>query len=108
MLALAIAFVFYGHLCTMHFVQEQEQKKKTSNFLTRALTTSGAAILFCLFAMQRSVSDSESALNTVTKRHKALYGNVPLHSEALCNARLMQLIPYVSFKVLNTVFLHNL
>ena len=61
----------------MHFVQQQQQqqqqKKKTFNFLKRALTTSGAAILFCLVAMQRSVSDSESALNTVTKRHKALF-----------------------------------
>ena len=32
----------------------------------------------------------------VTKRHKALFGNIPLHSEALCNARLMQLIPGLS------------
>ena len=95
----------------MHFVQEQEKhqqkqktkkkkkkknkkkKKKAFNFLKLALTTSGAAILFCLVAMQRSVSDSESAPNTVTKRHKALFGNVPLRTEALCNARLMQLIP---------------
>ena len=75
----------------MRFVQEQQQQKNI--FLTRALTTSGAAILFCLVAMQRSVSDSESAPNIVTKRHKALFGNVPLHSKALCNARLIQLIP---------------
>ena len=92
MLALAIGFVFYGHLCTMHFVQEQQQQK-TFNFLKRTLTTLGAAILFCLVAMQRSVSDSESAPNTVTKRHKALFGNIPLHYEALSNALLMQLIP---------------
>ena len=65
----------------MHFVQKQEQK--TLNFLKRTRTTSGAAILFCLVATQCSVSDSESAPNTVTKRHKALFGNVPLHSEAL-------------------------
>ena len=71
----------------MRFFQE------TFNVLKRALTTLGAAILFCLVAMQHSVSDSESAPNTVMKRHKALFGNVPLHSEALCNARLMQLIP---------------
>ena len=57
--------------------------KKKFNFLKRALTASGAAILFCLVAMQRSISDSKSAPNTVTKRHKALFGNVPLHSEAL-------------------------
>ena len=69
----------------MHFVQEQQQKK-SFNFLKRALTTSGAAILFCLVDMQRSVSDSDSAPNTVTKRHKALFGNVPLHSEALRSA----------------------
>ena len=84
----------------MHFVQEQQQQQKTFNFLKRALTTctSGAAILFCLTAMQRSVLDNGSAPNTVTKRHKALLGNVPLQSEsyeALCNARLMQLIPGV-------------
>ena len=84
MLALAIGFVFYGHLCTMHFVQEEQQQK--NNFLKRTLTTSGAAILFCLVAMQRSVSDSESAPNTVTKCHKALFGNVPLHIEALRSA----------------------
>ena len=56
--------------------------KKYNNFLKRAQTTSGAAILFCLVAMQRSVSDSKSAPNTVTKRHKALFGNVPLHSSS--------------------------
>ena len=67
--------------------------KKTFNFLKKALTMLGAAILFCQVAMQRSVSDSESAPNRVTKHHKALFGNVPLHSEALCKARLMQLIP---------------
>ena len=79
----------------MHFVQEQQQQQ-TFNFLKRTLTTSGAAILFCLVAMQRSVSDSESAPNTVTKRHKALlvtYHCVKKRYEALCNARLMQLIP---------------
>ena len=70
----------------MHFVQEQQQQQKTFNFLKRALTTSGAAILFCLIAMQRSVSSNESAPNTVTKRHKALFGKVPLHSEALRSA----------------------
>ena len=59
---------------------------KTFNFLKRELTTSGAAILFCLVAMQCSVSDSESAPKTVTKRHKALFGNVPLHSKALRSA----------------------
>ena len=96
-LALAIGFVFYGHLCTMHFIQEQQQQQqKTFNFLKRTLTTLGAAILFCLVAVQGSVSDSESAPNTVTKHQKALFGNVPLHSEALCNARLMQLIPGLS------------
>ena len=69
----------------MHFVQEQQQQqKKTFNFLKRALTTLGAAILFWLVAMQRSVSDSESAPNTLTKRHN--FGNVPLHSEALRSA----------------------
>ena len=51
-------------------------KEIAFNFLKRALSTSIAAILFCLVAMQRSVSDSESALNTVTKRHEALFGNV--------------------------------
>ena len=97
-LASAIGFVFYGHKCTMHVVQEQEQEQqKTFNFLKRALTTSGAAILFCLVAMQRSVSDSESAPNMVTKRHKALFCNVLIAKryEALCNARIMQLIPVV-------------
>ena len=43
----------------------------------------GAAILFCLVAMQHSVSDIESAPNTATKRQEALFGYVPLHSEAL-------------------------
>ena len=86
MLASSIGFVFYGHLCTIHFVQEQQQQQKTFNFLKRALTTSGAAILFCLVAMQHSVSDRESAPNTVTKRHKALFGNVPLHREVLRSA----------------------
>ena len=81
-LASAIGFVFYGHLCTMHFgPRTPRTPKKTFNFLKRALTTSGASILFCLVAMQRSVSDSESAPNTVTKCHKVLFGNVPLHSE---------------------------
>ena len=28
LLASAIGFVFYGHLCTMHFVQEQEQQQE--------------------------------------------------------------------------------
>ena len=59
-----------------------------------ALTLSGAAILFCLVTMQHSVSDSESAPNTVMKRHKAFFGNVLLHSGAtkrsvrltLCNS----------------------
>ena len=62
------------------------KKKKTFNFLKRALTASDAAILFCLVAVQRSISDSKSAPNTVTKRHKALFGNVPLHSKALESA----------------------
>ena len=73
--------------------KKNKKKKKQINFLKRALTTLGAAILFCLVAMQRSVSESESAPNTVTKRHKALFGNVTLHSEAkrsvtlaLCNS----------------------
>ena len=66
--------------------KEKKKKKKTFNFLKRTLTTSGSAILFCLVAMQRSVWDSESASNTVTKRHEALFGNVPLHSEALQSA----------------------
>ena len=57
-----------------------------NNFLKRALTTLGAAILFCLVAMQWSVSDSESTPTTVTKRHEALFGNLPLHSEALQSA----------------------
>ena len=57
--------------------------KKTFNFLKRVLTMSDAASLFCLVGMQRSVSDSESAPNTVTKRHEALFGNVPLHGKAL-------------------------
>ena len=47
--------------------------------------------------MQRSVSDSESAPNTVTKRHKTIFGNVPLHSKALCNACLLQLIPGLGY-----------
>ena len=76
-LASGIGFVFCGHLCTIHFVQEQKIKTKTFNFLKRALTTSGAAILFCLVTMQHSVLDSESAPNTAPKRHKALFGNVP-------------------------------
>ena len=59
------------------------KKSKTFNFLKRALTTSGAAILFCLLAMQHSFLDGESTPNTVTKCHKALFGNVPLHSEML-------------------------
>ena len=103
-LASAIGFVFYGHLCTMHFVQEQQQqqKKATFNFLKRALTTSGAAILFCLVAMQRSVSDSESAPNTVTKRHKALFCNVPLHSEVLRSA--LQRSPYATHPGFNCIF----
>ena len=66
--------------------KNKNNNKKIFNFLKRALATSGAAILFCLVAMQRSVSDSESAPNTVTKRHKALFGNVLLHSEALRSA----------------------
>ena len=40
----------------------------------------------CLVAMQQSVSDSESAPNTVTKRYEALFDNVPLHCEALQTA----------------------
>ena len=70
----------------MHFIQEQEQQQKTFNFLKRVLTdlnTSVTTILFCLDAMQLPVSESESAPNTVKKHHKALFGNVPLHSEAL-------------------------
>ena len=43
-------------------------------------------ILFCLVAMQQSVPDSESAPNTVTKRYEALFGNIPLHCEALQSA----------------------
>ena len=58
---------------------------------------SGAAILFCLIAMQRSVSDSESAPNTVTKRHTkrvlVTCRCIAKRYEALCNARLMQLVP---------------
>ena len=41
-------------------------------FLKRELNTSGAAILFCLVAVQRSVLDSESTPNIVAKRHEAL------------------------------------
>ena len=69
----------------MHFVQGPK-KIVFFFFFKRALTTSGAAILFCLVAMLRSVSDSESAPNTVMKRHEALFGNVLLHSEALQSA----------------------
>ena len=61
-------------------------KNLTFNFLKPALTTSDAAILFCLVAVQGSVSDRESAPNTVKKRHEALFGNVPLHSEGLQSA----------------------
>ena len=64
--------------------------KKTFHLLKRTLTTSGAAMLFCLIAMQQSVSDSESAPNTVTKCY-----------EALCNARLMQLVPVLHVAYLN-------
>ena len=58
MLASAIGFVFCGHFCTMHFVQGQppnplqNNNNNNNNFLKRALTTSGAAILFRLVAMQ--------------------------------------------------------
>ena len=47
---------------------------------------SDAAILLCLVAMQQSVSNSKSAPNTVTKPYEALFGNVPLHCEALQSA----------------------
>ena len=95
MLALGIGFVFYGHLRTMHFVQEEEQKQKTFNLLKPTLTTSGAAILFCLVAMQRSVSDSESApqIRSATKRFLVMYRCIAKRYEVLCNAHLMQLIP---------------
>ena len=69
--------------------KNNNNNKKTFNFLKRALSTSGVAILFCLVAMQRSVSDSKSAPNTVMKGHKALFVmqcNVPLHGEALRSA----------------------
>ena len=66
--------------------KDNKINKKTFHLLKRTLTTSGAAILFCLVAMQQSVSDSESAPNTVTKRYEALFGNVPLHCEALQSA----------------------
>ena len=74
------SMVIYAQ-CTVQEQQQKKTKKKTFNFLKRALTTSGAAILFCLVAMQRSVADSEAVPNTVT-----LFGNVPLHSEALRSA----------------------
>ena len=71
-----------------------KKKKKTFNLLKRVLTTSGATILFCLLPMQCSVSDSESAPNTVTKHHEALFGNIPLHSKVLQSA--LQRSPYVT------------
>ena len=51
--------------------------------------------------MQGSVSDSKSAPNTVMKCHKALFGNMPLHSEVLCKAHLMQLIPDILCPISN-------
>ena len=80
----------------MHFVQEQQQQK-TFNYLKWALTTSGAAN-FYLLAMQHYVSDRVSSKHSY-KGHETLFGNIPLHSKALCNARLMQLTP--GFRVSN-------
>ena len=71
----------------------KSKNKKTFNFFKQALTMSGAAILFCLVAMQCSVSDSESAPNTVMKRFLLTYHSIAKRYKALCSARLMQLIP---------------
>ena len=76
----------------MHFVQGQIIiiiKIIIIISLKRAQTMSGAAILFCLVAMQRSVSDSESA----PKRFLVTYRCIAKRYKALWNARFMLLIP---------------
>ena len=91
-LASATCFVFYGHLYTMHFVQEQKKKHLISSnghWLRRAPPFCFVWLL-CNVLFQTE-SQLQTQLQSATKRFLVTYCCIAKCNEALCNACLMQL-----------------
>ena len=78
----------------MHNALRPRTTTKTFNFLKRSLTTSGAAILFCLCnVLFQTASQLQTQIRSTTKRFLVTYRCIAKRYEALCNVRLMQLAP---------------
>ena len=79
------SMVIYAQ-CTSSNNNNNNKNNKNNLFLKTGTDYVGRRHFVCLVDMQRSVSDSVSAPNTVTKRHKVLFSDITLHSEALRSA----------------------